>query len=326
LQSDSYLSRYINIRTHTKHCPAMALKAQILRSSNIFSGNNAKLSICSQLFSRRTPALQATVKLNSYLRRYGLHVSASLSNDFKDNFKLSVGSGDGIPNIDGALEEVKRLAVKYGGGGPSTPSPSIRKTRQQDPAGMGNGIFSLLILNFGIHIINYFWQPAWLSTLALAHWAPQWWQFVTAAFVHANWEHLLGNAFSLLVFGRMVEEEEGAFGVWMTYLICGIGGNLSSYLSSPATRTLSLGASSAVFGLFMVGVLAKLRPSAKRLLEAVILGSFVIKQVLQEVSMVSSGKAGLVSAGMSVGHWAHLGGAAAGVLLVLLLNKLPSSD
>jgi membrane associated rhomboid family serine protease len=27
-------------------------------------------------------------------------------------------------------------------------------------------------------------------------------QLVTCAFVHANWEHLLGNAFSLLVFGQ----------------------------------------------------------------------------------------------------------------------------
>jgi membrane associated rhomboid family serine protease len=311
----------------------MALNPTLLKSNTIFSKNNAN---CSRPFSRHTPPFQVPAKLAPRSRRHGLHVSASLFNEFKNlggNFKLNAakggggGGGDGLPNIDGALEEVKRLAAKYGGGGPSTPSSSSdRKNGQQDSAGMGNGIFTLLILNFGIHIINYFWHPPYLSNLALAHWNPQWWQFVTAAFVHANWEHLLGNAFSLLVFGRMVEEEEGAFGVWTTYLICAIGGNIASYLSMPATRTLSLGASSAVFGLFMVGVLTKLRPSAKRLLEAVILGSFVVKQVLQEVSMVSSGKAGLVAAGMSVGHWAHLGGAAAGVLLVLLLNKLPSSD
>jgi membrane associated rhomboid family serine protease len=266
-----------------------------------------------------------SLKITPYSRNQFHVLHAGCSSQFNESNKLgrnvrsNAVSGDGLPNIDGALEEVKRLAEKYAGGGPSTPSVRNRKS---DPAGMGNGIFFLLLLNFGIHIINYFWNPPWLSSLALAHWAPQWWQFITAAFVHANWEHLLGNAFSLLVFGRMVEEEEGAFGVWTTYLICGIGGNLASYLSAPATRTLSLGASSAVFGLFMVGVLAKLRPSAKRLLEAVILGSFVVKQVLQEVSMVSSGKAGLVARGMSVGHWAHLGGAAAGVLLVLLITRL----
>lgn len=189
---------------------------------------------------------------------------------------------------------------------------------------MGNGVFSLLCINFALHLASYFYKPAWMAALPLSHWAPHWWQFVTAAFVHANWEHLLSNAFSLLVFGRMVEEEEGTFGVWATYLLCGIGGNVASYLSSPHTRAISLGASSAVFGLFVVGVLTKLKPSAKRLMEAVVLGSFVARQVLEEVAMVSSGKA-LVAAGgqLTVGHMAHLGGAAAGVLLVLLLSRLP---
>lgn len=136
----------------------------------------------------------------------------------------------------------------------------------------------------------------------------------------------MGNSFSLLVFGRMVEEEEGAFGVWMTYLVCGIGGSLASYLTAAHTNTVSLGASSAVFGLFVVGVLTKLRPSIKRLLEAVILGSFVVKQVLGEVNMVtSSGKAAMMVGGVSIGHWAHLGGAIAGVLLVLLLSRLPEA-
>lgn len=75
-----------------------------------------------------------------------------------------------------------------------------------------------------------------------------------------------------------MEEEEGALGVWATYLLCGIGGCAASYLSAPAAHTVSLGASSAVFGLFVVGVVAKLKFNAKRLLEALILGSFVVKQ------------------------------------------------
>ena len=49
---------------------------------------------------------------------------------------------------------------------------------------------------------------------------------------------------------------------------------------------------------------------------------FVTRQVLQEVQFVGAGKA-LVAGGMSVGHMAHLAGAAVGVLLVLLLARLP---
>jgi membrane associated rhomboid family serine protease len=243
-------------------------------------------------------------------------------------FRGDGGTGDGelpgLEKVDAALKDAQRLAQKYLDPRTATPPAHSRKNGTRAGSGMGDGIFSLLIINFAVHIANYLWHPAWMGSLALSHWAPQWWQFLTAAFVHANWEHLLSNAFALLVFGRVVEEEEGAFGVWLTYIICGIGGSLASYLSAPHTRALSLGASSAVFGLFVVGVVTKLRPSAKRLLEAVILGSFVIRQVVNEVGSVAGGKAAMVG-GMNVGHWAHLGGAAAGVVLVLLLSRLPAA-
>lgn len=59
---------------------------------------------------------------------------------------------------------------------------------------------------------------------------PQWWQFITCTFCHFDWAHLSQNAFFLLVFGRLVEEEEGSFGVWATYLLCGIGGAVAAHL------------------------------------------------------------------------------------------------
>ena len=125
----------------------------------------------------------------------------------------------------------------------------------------------------------------------------------------------------------MVEEEEGAFGVWATYLLCGVGGTLASYLSAAHTHTVSLGASSAVFGLFVVGVVTKFKPSVRRLLEAVILGQFVVKQVLGEVQLAAAGRgaAAATLGGMQIGHVAHLAGAAVGVLLVLLLARLPEA-
>lgn len=77
----------------------------------------------------------------------------------------------------------------------------------------------------------------------------------------------------------MVEEEEGVFGLWATYLLAGVGGCIASYLTSPHTHTTSLGASGAVFGCFMVGVLTKFQPSIRKLLEMAILGTFVSQQV-----------------------------------------------
>ena len=48
-------------------------------------------------------------------------------------------------------------------------------------------------------------------------------QFLTSAFCHHDFNHLSSNAFMLYVFGRIVEEEEGAPGVWGTYLVCALG-------------------------------------------------------------------------------------------------------
>lgn len=53
-----------------------------------------------------------------------------------------------------------------------------------------------------------------------------------------------------------MEEEEGGFGLWMTYLITGAGANFVSWLVLPRT-VVSVGASGAVFGLFAVSVLVK---------------------------------------------------------------------
>jgi len=59
-------------------------------------------------------------------------------------------------------------------------------------------------------------------------------------------------------------------------------------------------------------------------LDPLIALQYVWRQVMSETAAVLSG--GTTVGGLSVGHWAHLGGAIGGVLLVLLLSRLPKGD
>uniref|UniRef100_A0A804QQ26 Peptidase S54 rhomboid domain-containing protein n=1 Tax=Zea mays TaxID=4577 RepID=A0A804QQ26_MAIZE len=119
-----------------------------------------------------------------------------------------------------------------------------------------NGIFWILLLNFGIYMADHLFQIRQIKSLYLYHAFPSWFQFVTSTFCHANWNHLSSNLFFVYIFGKLVEEEEGNFALWMSYILTGAGANLISWLALP-TSSVSLGASGAVFGLFTISVLVK---------------------------------------------------------------------
>jgi len=200
----------------------------------------------------------------------------------------------------------------------------------QEKKDTGVGIFWLLVVNFALFALGNWAGQGWVKSLYLNGANPQWWQFVTCIFCHYSWSHLTQNAFFLYVFGKFVEEEEGAVGVWATYLICGIGGAIASYLLGGA-RGFSLGASGAVFGLFAVSVLVKLQFNFRKLLEFGILGQFVFQQLATEVknqaAVASTSKLGsMVAGGVQVSHVAHIGGALVGALLVLILSRIPEPE
>ncbi len=77
----------------------------------------------------------------------------------------------------------------------------------------------------------------------------QWYRLVSAAFLHANTEHILFNMITLLVIGSPVEALVGRVRFGAIYLIAGIGGSVCSYLLSPSDIE-GIGASGAIFGLF----------------------------------------------------------------------------
>ncbi|XVE71062.1 hypothetical protein DITRI_Ditri10aG0119900 [Diplodiscus trichospermus] len=185
-----------------------------------------------------------------------------------------------------------------------------------------NGVFWIILLNLGIYVADHLLQVQGIQSLYLYHKWPAWYQFVTSTFCHANWKHLSSNLFFLYIFGKLVEEEEGNFGLWLSYIFTGAGANIVSWLVLPR-NAVSVGASGAVFGLFAISILVKMSWDWRKILEVLILGQFVIEKVM-EAAQASTGLSGSSYSLQSVNHIAHLSGALIGVLLVWLLSKIPS--
>ncbi|KAF2286946.1 hypothetical protein GH714_035953 [Hevea brasiliensis] len=126
--------------------------------------------------------------------------------------------------------------------------------------------------------------------------------------------------------GKLVEEEEGNFALWLSYILTGVGANLVSWLVLPR-NAVSVGASGAVFGLFAISVLVKITWDWRKILEVLILGQFVIEKVM-EAAQASAALSGTLRGGypmQSVNHIAHLSGALIGVVLVWLVSRIPSA-
>lgn len=142
---------------------------------------------------------------------------------------------------------------------------------------------------------------------------------VTSLFLHVSWLHLLGNMLFLWVFGDNVEDELGHVRFVLFYLACGVAGGLAHTLANPDSAQPLVGASGAVSG--VVGAYLVLFPRVKlwalflagiplRLPVYWALGFWIVFQIVSAIT----------GADASTGWFAHLGGLAAGVVLILLLR------
>jgi len=76
--------------------------------------------------------------------------------------------------------------------------------------------------------------------------AGQIWRLITPAFLHASIPHLAFNMYALYIIGRNIERFYGHGRFLVLYLLGAFGGNVLSYVLTPAN---SLGASTAVFAI-----------------------------------------------------------------------------
>lgn len=149
------------------------------------------------------------------------------------------------------------------------------------------------------------------------------WQVVTYAFLHGGWMHIGFNMFALWMFGGPIEHLLGARHYTFYYFFCAITAAITHLLVAQFfTHGFypTLGASGAIFGLLVA--FGMMYPKMKMFLVFLPIPMpawvFVIGYILLELFFGVSGYES------GVAHFAHLGGAVGGVLLLLYwLGKLP---
>lgn len=139
-------------------------------------------------------------------------------------------------------------------------------------------------------------------------------------FFHGDLLHLIGNMLFLWVFGDNVEDAMGHIKFFFFYIICGVVAGLVHALVLPTSPVPLIGASGAVAGVIaaylvlhpkvQVWVLA-LKAIPLRISALFALGAWVALQVV----MVMLPQVGPVA------WWAHIGGLAAGAVLIVFMRR-----
>ena len=142
------------------------------------------------------------------------------------------------------------------------------------------------------------------------------WQVVTYGFLHGSLTHLFFNMFALYMFGGEVEQLLGSRRFLTYYMVCVIGAAVAqlvvmSNMNLPPVPTV--GASGGVFGLLLAFGMAWPQRRLMLLFPPIPMPAwlFVTLYGLLELYL------GITGSGLGVAHFAHLGGMAAGYLLLV---------
>lgn len=145
---------------------------------------------------------------------------------------------------------------------------------------------------------------------------------LTSMFMHASFMHLFGNMLFLWVLGDNIEDAMGHFRFFFFYIFCGISAVMTHALINPQSELPMIGASGAVSG--VIGAYLVLHPRAMiltlvfrfmvHLPAYVVLGMWIAFQLFN-ASLAPGTEGG------GVAWFAHIGGFAAGVIMIFPLRR-----
>ncbi len=150
------------------------------------------------------------------------------------------------------------------------------------------------------------------------------WPFLTSMFLHGGIMHIVGNMWTLAIFGRNVEDRLGHARYLLFYLLCGIISSVVHVIMNQSSTVPAIGASGAIAGVMgaylvmfpmsrvIVMVPILIFPFFFDFLAVFYLGYWFLLQLM-------SGLFALTQASASHGgiaFWAHVGGFAAGIVML----------
>jgi membrane associated rhomboid family serine protease len=152
-------------------------------------------------------------------------------------------------------------------------------------------------------------------------------QIATHMFAHSSYNpysqnieffHILFNMFSLWMFGRILENVWGHKRFLLFYLVCGVGAAAAHLAVQYFTGgyAAAVGASGAVMGVFVA--FGYLFPNTELYFMFI---PIPIKAKWVVIGFAAYDIFGGVRGGDQIAHFAHLGGALTGFILVLIWNK-----
>ena len=156
--------------------------------------------------------------------------------------------------------------------------------------------------------------------------ATSWHTMISSMFMHGSWMHIIGNMWFLFIFGDNVEDAMGSVRFAIFYLLCGIAAAGLQVATNPESAIPMVGASGAIGGVMGAYVLLYPRVHVHML---IFLGFYVTTIAVPAMLMLGywflvqlvSGFASHGATGGGVAFWAHVGGFAAGALLIMVFKN-----
>lgn len=176
-----------------------------------------------------------------------------------------------------------------------------------------------IVVITGIVTLIAFQKPIWTDRLLFRPRdilvRKEYHRVLTSALIHADWMHVIFNLMALHSFGRALEERQGPWVLLFVYLASILGGSLLSLWLHRNEDYSALGASGGVCGVMFAAIF--LVPETNVMLFLIPIP--VPGPVFALLYLVGTFIA-LKQGGGRIGHDAHFGGAAVGLLLALLMD------